>query len=264
MNIFNNKKTLKVKIYAGPGTSDRSLREIPQTLSVALKKLGFQSEILLIKPEELDSSDAFIDLDIFIIPGGADLHYIKYLSGERNKRIDAFVKNGGRIIGFCAGAYYLSKYVEFDKGGPLEVLGERETPLFMGTARGPVFGPYHYGSDEGGRIVDLDICSNTFSDAAFSSVKVYFDGGCEFVDAAQHANVTVLARYALASSKTAAIIEVRHGRGKGILVGPHPELNLKSSPLISSNKEGIIAALDKHSSEAEWLLSAAIGRLLSN
>jgi biotin--protein ligase len=263
MSTANRTSNIKINLYAGSGTSDRSVREIPQTITAALETLGLTAEIKLVKPEDLDKPSAFEDLGIFIIPGGADLHYIKSLSGERNKRIDNYVRAGGRIIGFCAGAYYLSKSVEFDKGGPLEVLGERETPLFLGTARGPVFGPYHYGSDEGGSIVELELCPEAFPDSSFSSVKVYFDGGCEFVNAAEQPNVTVLARYTR-REKSAAIIEVRHGLGKGLLFGPHPELNLKSSPLISSNKEGIISTLERHSTESKWLLKAAISRLLSN
>ena len=53
--------------------------------------------------------------DGFIMPGGADLPYCSKLNGPGNKQIQEFVRAGGSYVGFCAGAYYGSAYVEFDK-----------------------------------------------------------------------------------------------------------------------------------------------------
>ena len=75
---------------------------------------------------------------LFIMPGGADLPYLKKLNGPGNKIIKDFVTHGGAYLGICAGSYYGASYVEFDKGGKLEVLGNRELAFFEGKAIGPL------------------------------------------------------------------------------------------------------------------------------
>ncbi len=42
------------------------------------------------------------------------------------RRIRDFVSEGGRYLGICAGAYFGSKEVRFDVGGPMEVKGDRD------------------------------------------------------------------------------------------------------------------------------------------
>lgn len=59
---------------------------------------------------------------LFIMPGGADLLYLKKLNGPGNKIIKDFVTHGGAYLGICAGSYYGASYVEFDKGGNLRFL----------------------------------------------------------------------------------------------------------------------------------------------
>src|SRR5439155_581244 len=77
---------------------------------------------------------------LFIMPGGRDQPYHAGLQGEANQQIRAFVEEGGAYVGICAGAYYGSARVEFDRGFPLEVCEERELCFFSGTAVGPAYG----------------------------------------------------------------------------------------------------------------------------
>ena len=43
-----------------------------------------------------------------------------------------FVENGGSYLGICAGAYFACDYIEFDKNGPLEVVGPRDLKFYPG------------------------------------------------------------------------------------------------------------------------------------
>lgn len=62
----------------------------------------------------------------------------KKLNGKGNKQILDFVHSGGTYVGICAGSYYGGAFCEFDRNGPLQVLGSRELGFFPGTVRGPV------------------------------------------------------------------------------------------------------------------------------
>jgi biotin--protein ligase len=252
-------------IYGGAGVSERSKKEIPAGLKQLLANQELKVDTKIVGPEFFDNKDALLKTSLLIIPGGADKPYVSDLKGARNEAIKEYILGGGKVLAFCAGAYYLSQKVEFDMGGPLEVSGTRELVAFPGTARGPVFGPYHYGSDEGGRVVELDIAPELKAtlEAGFDTTRVYFDGGCEFVDADNTPGVKVLARYGRTPTKSAAIVEIAMGNGKVILCGAHPDITLRSSPLMSSNKESILNTLERHTSEREWLMRALLTRLFT-
>ncbi len=66
---------------------------------------------------------------LLVIPGGADLGYCRVLNGEGNQIISLYVRNGGRLLGLCAGGYYGSKRCEFEVGNrSLEVIGSSPAP----------------------------------------------------------------------------------------------------------------------------------------
>ena len=64
--------------------------------------------------------------------GGYDLGFINALGEPGMSQIQDYVKAGGSYLGVCAGAYFACDYIEFDKGGPLEVCGERWLKFFPG------------------------------------------------------------------------------------------------------------------------------------
>ncbi len=162
------------------------------------------------------------DAGLLIFPGGRDLPYHEALTGAPNQKIREFVARGGKYLGICAGGYYGSSFVEFEKGGPLEILGKRELSFFPGVARGPAYGlgKFNYGSESGAMIVDLQLTSPYFS---MSSASAYYNGGCLFVDAEKYKDVEVLARYKHLMGSPAALIRCKVGSGLAILSGIHPE-----------------------------------------
>ena len=53
------------------------------------------------------------------------LIYFAALGAIGMSKIKDYVTQGGSYLGICSGAYFACDRIEFDKGGPLEVIGER-------------------------------------------------------------------------------------------------------------------------------------------
>lgn len=125
---------------------------------------------------------------------------------------------GGGYLGICAGAYFGCARIEFEKGGDLEVLGERDLCFFPGKAIGPAYGKgeFRYEGSAGAQLGKL-----IFYDG--SRAAAYFHGGCFFENPHLFENVKVLAKYADLQGEPAAIIECRVGKGRAILSGIHLE-----------------------------------------
>lgn len=167
---------------------------------------------------------------LLIFPGGRDIPYHQALKGAGNHSIRKFVKEGGRFLGICAGGYYGSAFIEFEKGGPLEVLEKRELKFFPGVAAGPAYGlqKFCYQSQRGAQIAQLSLFSaNTCS---FSKSASYYNGGCAFINAQTYSNTTIIARYLDIKHEPAAIVKCQVGKGIAILSGVHPEYSSLYTP----------------------------------
>jgi len=161
---------------------------------------------------------------LLLIPGGRDVYYDAKLSELALSKIRSFVEEGGKFLGLCAGAYFASSEIEFEKGGHLEVCGKRSLGFFPGLARGPVFGRGKYSED---------------SEKGASAAKLlwkdktcftYFNGGCSFENFSAYPSVEVLCSYAQEGS--AAVVSCRVGKGLALLSGAHVEVSAERlSPL---------------------------------
>lgn len=193
------------------------------------------------------------DTRLLIIPGGRDIPYHEALKGDGNRRIADFVHEGGSYLGICAGAYYGSALIEFEQGGPLEVLATRELKFFPGLARGPAYGlgKFCYQSGKGSQIARM-LLSNADLSAA------YFNGGCSFVNADKYDEVHVLARYADIEEQPVAIVHCKVGQGRAILCGVHPEYSANFSLTQKNMRGSQLAEL----TEAETMRRALFQRIL--
>jgi len=216
------------------------------------------------RPITLVNRDNFLEAgwekkaEIVIIPGGRDVPYSLALQGDANRRIRNYVANGGRYLGICAGAYYGSASVCFEKGGPLEVIGPRELSFFPGSAIGPALGlgEFSYENSHGARVASIALNETYFLE---KSAKVYYNGGCTFNRASSIPNVTVLAHYEDLLEKSPAIIICQVGQGKAMLSGVHPEY----SPCDLNNDErGLFIQLTQTCRPREPLFSRLIAILL--
>lgn len=159
------------------------------------------------------------NIDLFIIPGGADLYFCEKLNGLGNRMIRQFVEDGGAYLGICAGAYYACSQLKFAENiEGFEIKGDRELKFYKGCAYGPVM---EY-------IQDADIlkswdCASEIEYAGETFQCVYRGG--PYFDEGYGERVVV--RYSALKHKPAAVIEVEVGKGLAILCGPHLEYRSK-------------------------------------
>ncbi len=64
--------------------------------------------------------------------GGYDRGFIEALGVKGMRKIKEYVVQGGSYLGICAGGYFGCRHIEFDKGGPLEVCGDRPLTFYQG------------------------------------------------------------------------------------------------------------------------------------
>jgi biotin--protein ligase len=204
-----------ILVYADQGVDGGGLKQLIQSLKVSV---DHNTHIVKrIDANALLSSEWEKESSLLIIPGGRDLFYHALLDGKGTERIRAFVENGGSYLGICAGAYFASSSILFEKGGPLEVTGKRSLQFFPGCAIGPAYGPNKY-SYESARGVEAAAIS-----WKGSTSRVYFNGGCFFEPEAMPPEAQVLSRYLDLPQQPPAILQMGIGKGKAILSGVHVE-----------------------------------------
>lgn len=261
-----------VLIYSGPGVSTSCSQHTLKTLRQLLPT--YDVHFINANSVAIDPWQHFTSL--FVLPGGRDLPYIEELervvqlpnnraqstsssstwtSTTAAEQIRRYVTRGGKFIGICAGAYYSSAACEFEKGVEgLEVVGQRAAlQFFSGTCKGTVYPGFTYDNQIGSRIVKL-IQTTSFRNTSGDDNQdespiwwTHYNGGGAFLNAEEHQNVEVLARYPeddreLSSNNDRfdyscqpAIISCKVGeqKGKAVLFGTHPEfpLDFKSRPI---------------------------------
>ncbi|MBM3631979.1 MAG: biotin--protein ligase [Alphaproteobacteria bacterium] len=200
-----------VYVYEDEGVGKNSLNQILSTFQKLIKNYSVKT----INSEKVKEGVWNKHAIVLIIPGGADLLYVKKLNGKGNEVIQTYVKEGGSFLGICAGSYYGSSYVEFDKNGPSEVLESRELGFFKGHAIGPILAPYDHNTQSGGRAVTLY--------TTLPNVKktiVFYNGSGFFQNAEQYPNTRVIGTY---DHGLPALIFIHYGKGKVLLSGVHFE-----------------------------------------
>ncbi|HLP35028.1 MAG TPA: BPL-N domain-containing protein [Amoebophilaceae bacterium] len=204
-------------LYHDDGVGVQSLWQIKRCLQ---KMLSQHYTIQTLNAQAVAQGAWCAQAALFVIPGGADLPYLRRLSGRANQYIKQYVEQGGVYWGFCAGAYYASEEVKFDQGGPLEVVGKRPLAFFPGVAVGPLFGDYSYHQNRSAccaRIKGLYIPDTEAFD-------VFYNGGSYFLNATDYPNVEVVAYYQMLTLQLLpAILSIRVGRGRALLSGVHIE-----------------------------------------
>jgi len=204
---------MNVLIYNGEGVSPISLKK---TASM-FKSWNPSLQVTFATPHTLYSTHWLSSTYAIVFPGGRDIPYHNALQGKANDNIRKFVQDGGLYIGICAGGYYGSAQIEFEKGHKNEVIAERELKFFPGKAIGTLFNPGSYKYDSEEAACDANI---SFQEEKYS---IYYNGGCYFDQPHLYDKVTELAHYDDQLEKPAAIIECQVGKGRAILSGVHIE-----------------------------------------
>jgi biotin--protein ligase len=236
---------MNILVYGDLGASPNSIKHTCNTLKSIL---GHVYDIIQIDRQVLQSEPWEVGCVMLVMPGGRDMPYCEALNGEPNKRIQKFIDNGGRYLGLCAGAYYASASIEFEKGRALmEIIQSRELSLYPGISRGTVYPGFVYNSESGARSVAVTLESEALAQyygdglPPPKEIKMYYNGGGYFVHPEHYDNVTVLCRYkdpsALCTTKDesqgpAAVVHCRIGAGHALLIGTHPEYDITSEDLL--------------------------------
>lgn len=248
---------MNVLVYSGQGTTTEGVRH---TIELLRQHLSPYYAVVTIAEQAFLNDPWMGKTAMLVMPGGADLPYCAVLNGHGNKRIQQYVRNGGKFLGFCAGGYYASKRCEFEVGDlEMEVSGPRELEFFPGTCKGCVYKGFVYESHAGARAAKLTINSAVLGSlGAPQTATVYYNGGGMFMDASKYRNVETLARYEGPTDVTddlqdlAAAVYCKVGKGDVVLLGAHPEY----TPQLMKP-----AAHDQHFKEvAAELLAADEGR----
>ena len=214
---------LNVLLYAGSGVSAASREHALRSLRAFL---ATSYDVQLVSPKSLRDEPWTDSCALLVMPGGRDLPYQHDLGGSANARIRDWVHAGGKYLGFCAGAYYASRRVEFEAGTPLEVVGERELDFFPGICRGTTFPGFAYETEAGAREVVLELDRAAWRNYWSQSperVAVWYNGGGSFVLDRPLSNVQVLARYDELPDKPVAGVRCTVGKGLAVLWAAHPE-----------------------------------------
>ncbi|GAA6043803.1 hypothetical protein JCM8097_007718 [Rhodosporidiobolus ruineniae] len=217
---------LNVLVYNGSGVSAASR---DHTLRALRSFLAHRYDVQLVTPKSLRDEPWTNNCALLVFPGGRDLPYLFDLGGKANDRIRDWVRQGGRYLGICAGAYYACADIAFEVGTPLEVVGERELRFFPGSCRGTVFPGFQYDSDAGAREVEVTLNRAAWRDHWQQSPEAcevwYNGGGAFFLDSTtpSSSNVEVLATYSHIEGTPAAGVGCVFGAGKAVLWGTHPE-----------------------------------------
>lgn len=240
-----------IYIYHDLGVSHESLQE---TLFSLENLLNSKYHLKTIDAKGVMDNHWSKNAKLFIMPGGADIPYLKKLKGKGNESIRNFVYNGGSYLGLCAGAYYGASMIEFDKDGPLEVTGKRELNFYPGIAKGPILATYHYDSQKGARAA---LITPHFDD--LKKAYVFYNGGSTFLDIYKYPATTILATY---QNNQPAIIQNKVGKGVSILSGVHIEY----SPHLLDDKDNYLknikAKIEKTNIQRKQIFKAVIMKLI--
>jgi biotin--protein ligase len=242
---------MKIQIYADEGVSSFSLKETVRTFKTLLPR----TTITLMKSRALIKGGWEKNSSLIIFPGGRDIPYDRLLKGEGIRRLNTFVREGGIFIGICAGAYFASKEVIFEKGTDMEVVEPRDLHFFPDAAIGTLFREkvFVYDSEKGAH-APLIRCGET-------QLPLYYNGGCYFKDAHLHP-VEILGTYEEEGGK-AAIISSSIGKGKAVLSGVHFEV--APTPLLKKlTFPSVYKALKAHEPKRQHLLKQLLLAIGSN
>lgn len=161
----------KIYIYNDEGVSLDSMSSIKNAV-LELISSHIHIEIKEINSSFLkDEEDWEIHCSLLIFPGGRDLPYLERLGIEGMERIKKFVKDGGKYLGICAGAYFGSDNIFFKHDDESFISGNRLS-LAPYKAIGPINSNFQYNSERGAQRIEIktDI-GNIFS---------YYNGGPVF------------------------------------------------------------------------------------
>ena len=256
---------MNVLVYHGAGVSPTSLA---QALFSLRRLLSSNYAVETISASALASHPWAPSCALLVIPGGREVPYLASLSGRANESIKAYVNRGGSLLGLCAGAYYLSRRVEWEAGTKVEVVGDRPLGFYPGTSEGCVYKGFGYDTESGARAVTVGV-EGRFDAAGEVLRGIYYNGGGHFVGADDLAaeDVAPLLRYPGEDGLPGKVAAITRSVGLGtvILSHVHLEYSLAQEPAASAIRKYFPSLEDAERAsweEARWDVMARMLHLL--
>lgn len=211
-------KPQKILIYRDYGASIGSTESLREYFGGFVKPHGLTTQFT--SAAEIIQNGLSIDqVAAFVMPGGQSRAFAAKLRGAGNRIIRNYVEAGGLYYGFCGGAYYACRTVDFT-GAHFKIRKTHELDFFTGQAIGAlpdmIGGREYDGTVNGAGVVPLSYESK--------QVDCYYNGGPRFED--NHSqnksdkNAEVIATYVDGSS---AALRCEVGKGCAVLIAAHPE-----------------------------------------
>lgn len=215
---------MNILVYEGEGTDGFSVTNTVYTLKQFLSE---NYDVIKVDEKLVISQPWQKSTQLFVIPGGRDLYYLKKLGETGTQKIKDYVNNmNGKYLGICAGAYFGSSELEFEKDRKeYSVVGKRPLQFFKGVAKGSALSHFTYNSNKGASAAEVQL---SFLDR---KAYLYHNGGCYFDVMEDDENVMnetqILGRYNKKCNdgkiNAPAIVECINGNGMSILSGVHFE-----------------------------------------
>ena len=201
--------TMSIAIYIDSGANPKGVRQWIHHF----KRLGIPYAKVL--ADDILNESIYAH-DILIMPGGADTPYCEKLHGQGVQVIQNFVRQGGRYVGSCAGAYFAHNHITWHNTTE-SIVANRELALFHGTAKGPLHKPYDPNSEHGALPVPMKLTPDPLK---IGTAMVYLNGGPAM---AVDTNTTVCAEFVMQNHTYPAIIYKKIEKGDAIALSPHIE-----------------------------------------
>ncbi|RUS77050.1 hypothetical protein EGW08_015187, partial [Elysia chlorotica] len=231
-------------IYGGEGSSEDCRKHCYEALVKVVDSC--YHPIKYISPEEIKEGSWTKTCCLIVFGGGYDLGFINALGSKGTLIIREFVRNGGSYLGFCAGAYWACDYIEFDKGGPLEVVGERFLKFYPGNCIGPAHPGFGYKHKKG-----VHAAPTSYKGIHFRS---YLHGGGFFtlprinkscVPDYAKSTYEILGEFTSLDRDQAAFVKCSVGRGTAMLSAVHVEFPAALLDQENANLKQVIPLLLK-------------------
>jgi glutamine amidotransferase-like uncharacterized protein len=184
-------------VYKGPGSCTEGCSEAAADIARSL-------DLQVIFVGEQETSDfVFRDADVWIQPGGQSREALRAMNEQLKSNIKTFVAQGGAYVGFCAGMFVASEWI--DKEEPYAGLGliKGSTKLFL-----------EPGPPNKGFVVSA-------TSALAKTRQFYFEGGPYWILNKNSGPASVVTwRYA---NGAIAGLQSLYGSGRVTVIGTHPE-----------------------------------------
>ena len=132
-------------------------------------------DVIYLNAEQLFERKWQRNTALFIMPGGFDLGYKMKLYPKGDEIIQEYVQFGGSYLGICAGSYYATSGIVFNKGQEDQIIETRNLELIPSIAIGPLI-PYCSYDYSGSAVFNID-CKEV------GECSLLYNGGPFFMNA---------------------------------------------------------------------------------